>query len=304
MGVRISRRNLLRLISSLPLFSSPGLTFAMNHNFRIRTITAGVSFNPKHGLDDLEHAFRFLSKAKTTYENAGYQVQTIRIATQPVAEYLPDWKSDSSIKKIEEMDGFARENKIALNIGPVITNDNYDDNFASWAAHLIKTTQQTSFSVFAASETNGIHMGGIQSAAEAMLAIAKAKPQGEGNFNFAATAFIPAGTPFFPAGYHQGEPAFGLGLESPRLLQETFAGESNFLQASLKLKQTMESSFLPIQAMAESLSQATERHYLGIDVSPAPGGDASIGGAIEALTGKPFGDMSTLSACAIITTCF
>ena len=41
--------------------------------------------------------------------------------------------------------------------------------------------------------------------------------------------------------------------------------------------------------------------YLGIDTSPAPGLDASIGQAIETLTGAPFGSASTLSACAAIT---
>ena len=41
--------------------------------------------------------------------------------------------------------------------------------------------------------------------------------------------------------------------------------------------------------------------YLGVDASPAPGLDASIGRAIETLTHKPFGSPSTLTACAAIT---
>ena len=41
--------------------------------------------------------------------------------------------------------------------------------------------------------------------------------------------------------------------------------------------------------------------YDGIDDSPAPGLDASIGQAIETYTGQPFGSPSTLSACALIT---
>ena len=38
-----------------------------------------------------------------------------------------------------------------------------------------------------------------------------------------------------------------------------------------------------------------------MDLSPAPGLDASIGEAIETLTGAPFGNSSTLAACALIT---
>ena len=41
--------------------------------------------------------------------------------------------------------------------------------------------------------------------------------------------------------------------------------------------------------------------YLGIDPSPAPGKDRSIGAGIEALTQVPFGGASTLDACAALT---
>jgi Uncharacterised ACR (DUF711) len=39
----------------------------------------------------------------------------------------------------------------------------------------------------------------------------------------------------------------------------------------------------------------------GIDASPAPGLDASIGQAIESYSKQPFGGPATLSACALIT---
>ncbi len=38
-----------------------------------------------------------------------------------------------------------------------------------------------------------------------------------------------------------------------------------------------------------------------MDASPAPGLDASIGEVVEGLSGVPFGDPSTLSACALLT---
>jgi len=49
------------------------------------------------------------------------------------------------------------------------------------------------------------------------------------------------------------------------------------------------------------LAKQQGRRYLGIDLSPAPGPDASIGAAIEQLTGVPFGAPSTLAGCAVIT---
>ena len=56
-----------------------------------------------------------------------------------------------------------------------------------------------------------------------------------------------------------------------------------------------------MQTLAEELSRETGWSYLGIDTSPAPGLDSSIGQVIEALADAPFGSPSTLAACATIT---
>ena len=63
----------------------------------------------------------------------------------------------------------------------------------------------------------------------------------------------------------------------------------------------METALAPVQLQAEAISRRTGRTYLGIDTSPAPGPDVSIGEVIETLTGVPFGSPSTLRACANIT---
>jgi uncharacterized protein (UPF0210 family) len=49
------------------------------------------------------------------------------------------------------------------------------------------------------------------------------------------------------------------------------------------------------------ISKILNWQYDGIDASPAPGLDASIGQAIETYSKQPFGSPSTLSACALIS---
>ena len=49
------------------------------------------------------------------------------------------------------------------------------------------------------------------------------------------------------------------------------------------------------------MARAEGVQYGGIDSSPAPLGDDSIGAAIEALSGAPFGEAGTLQACALVT---
>ena len=56
-----------------------------------------------------------------------------------------------------------------------------------------------------------------------------------------------------------------------------------------------------MEAVGTAIAGAERLAYGGIDTSPAPIGDDSIGAAIETLTGVPFGEAGTLRACAMLT---
>ena len=94
---------------------------------------------------------------------------------------------------------------------------------------------------------------------------------------------------------------FSIGLESADLLQQTFSKTNSIDDASRQLKMNMEAALKPIERQAALIAQTAMRPYLGIDTSPAPNLDVSIGRAIETLSGVPFGSPSTLAACAAIT---
>jgi len=270
-------------------------------NFRIRTITAGVHLQHPARLAPAETAVSFLRKARAVFKAEGYEVQTLRIATQPLSEYLPEWIGPASIQTIKVLDQFAVDNDIACSIGPVITSDQYHEEFTSWAAELIQQTSNISFTCRVASAEHGVHHQTARTVAETIQAIAGASPGGEGNFRFAATAFAPSGTPFFPAAWFEQGDSFSIGLESPNLLTDSFQGTADLQQAKQRLKTNMETALGPVAGLGRELARQAHWHYLGIDVSPAPGLDASIGQAIETLTKAPFGSPSTLAGCAAIT---
>ncbi|MFN2577472.1 MAG: DUF711 family protein [Pyrinomonadaceae bacterium] len=272
-----------------------------SHRFRIRTITAGV--NLKHTLDlaTVQSAIEFLETAKKKFEADGYEIQTLRIATQPLPEYLNGKSRASALADLRVIDGMVSQRNVLFSVGPVITDDRYDPDFASWAAELVKQTKNINFSVSVASSERGIHRQTARTAAAAIVAIGKSSPGGEGNFRFTAAANCLAGTPFFPVAFHQGAPAFSIGLETPGLLQEAFEQSSNVDEAKTKLKILLESELSPVEKLALEIARDNHREYRGIDVSPAPGKDQSIGAAVEALTRLPFGSASTLAACAAIT---
>jgi uncharacterized protein (UPF0210 family) len=146
-----------------------------------------------------------------------------------------------------------------------------------------------------------VHRQSCRSAAEITHALATATPGGVANFRHAAAANIPAGTPFFPAGYHEGEASLAIGVESAGLVQSAIAGARNADEAEQQLRLALNSSLAAVEKLGADFSASERVRYLGIDPSPAPGLDRSIGAAIESFTGLPFGSASTLTACAAIT---
>jgi uncharacterized protein (UPF0210 family) len=274
---------------------------ARSHRFKIRTITAGVNLKNTSDLITVESAIGFLQKAKKKFEDEGYEIQTLRIATQPLPEYLNGKSRREALADLRKIDEVISAKGVILSIGPVITDDRHDPEFAVWATQLVRETKNINFSVTVASPERGIHRQTALTAAEAIVAISKSSPGGEGNFRFTAAANCLAGTPFFPVAYHRGPESFSIGLESPGLLQEAFEQSKDIEEAKAKLKTLLESELGPVEKLALGIAQNEHRQYGGIDTSPAPSKEASIGAAIEALTRVPFGSASTLAACAAIT---
>lgn len=296
-----TRRDVLSLIAGAPLLLGAATLPSPPPLFRVRAITSGVTLQNGSDLQSVERALAFLTRARGALTDAGYEVQTVRVATQPLPRYLPEYTGATALRDIQALDRLTSEQQASFSIGPVLLADHASPAFAPWATELVGTTSNTSFSAFVASRAGGVHLQTARAAAEAISAIAESTPGGEGNFRFAATAFCPPGTPFFPAAYHEGERAFAIGLETPRLLTAAFTGARDFAAAQASLRTRLEEALRPIAALAERVARETGWRYLGIDTSPAPGLDAGIGEAIETLTGVPFGEPPTLAACAAIT---
>jgi hypothetical protein len=205
-----------------------------------------------------------------------------------------------SIDFLKKFDRIAQKENIAFSIGQVLPPDMYRNDISKWAVNLIHQTETISFSLPISSTERGVMFNSIKAAAEITVAIANNSKGGEGNFRFTASANCPDGIPFFPAAYHEGVNSFAIGIEYPNVLKEVFKN-SDWGNAKQNLKEQLERSFLPIERLANQVSNISGWAYDGIDTSPAPGLDASIGEAIETLTKQPFGESSTLSACALIT---
>ena len=268
---------------------------------RIRTITAGRHLPDLQETAVLEEDVAFLAAARDEFTDSGLEVQTVRIATQPLVNGADPAHLSDALRALQRIDSLVSEAGALVAIGPVACEGTTAETLSGWAAALMRTTSNLSFSISVASPEGGIHRPALPIVAEVMLKLSSVMAGGEANFRFAAAANIPPGTPFFPVAVHAGEPAFSLGLESARLVELAFDGASDPRTAATRLEQILNERVEPLVARAAALARRHSRRFVGIDLSPAPGLDASIALGIEKLTGVPFGSPSTLGACATIT---
>jgi uncharacterized protein (UPF0210 family) len=271
------------------------------HPLRVRTITAGVELASVQDLAAVERALARVTRARKRVEEAGYEVQTVRVATNPIIAPLDDAQRASALPALEKIDAAAAAAGAVLSIGPILTADRFAPELGQWGAELAKRAKRISFSVSVTSAERGLQRGAVRTAAQVIADLARVDASGVANFRFAAAAGIPAGTPFFPVAHHQGPDSLALGLEAAGLVESSFAGATDAEDAERRLRDTLDSELQRIERLGEQLAADEDVHFLGIDPSPAPGMDRSIGAAIERLTRVPFGQASTLQACAVIT---
>lgn len=314
--LNISRRDALSILAGAAIGSgaiSGGAIAADSHsssaansssaakNFRVRTLTAGTPITGFADTHTVEAALDFLGLARRRFEEAGYLVQTIRVALNPLLVGATAAARADALPKLVALDALAASHGAVISIGPVFSVGDVDETIGAWALQLARATKVLSFSGSVASTVHGLHRDAVVMAAQVISALTDAGGGGIANFRFAAAACVPAGTPFFPVAYHEGAPSLAVGLESPGLAREAFTGAGDPTEASERLRVLLDTELRPVEKLAQVVAEQGKRHYLGIDTSPAPGRDSSIGLALETLTGQPFGSASTLQACAAVT---
>jgi uncharacterized protein (UPF0210 family) len=302
-----SRRDVISILGAAALSSTRVIDFASaktgaeTNALRVRTITAGVELSAALELDRVEKALGFLDRAKESFSAAGYEVQTIRVATNPVIAGMDESTRERALRRLAEIDQLVASHGAIFNIGPILTANRANDDLVEWSRELVRTTRTISFSTVIASPDGGVQAKVAATTAKIMVALCRALPDGLANFRFAAAANIPAGTPFFPVAWHQGAESVAIGMEAASVVERAFASLTSGADPTEHLRAVLNEAFLPVERLAQEIAQREGRQYLGIDTSPAPAKDRSIAAAIEALTRTPFGESGTLEACSAIT---
>jgi hypothetical protein len=298
---RIALLAILGLSALAPAHAAPHPIYSGKP--KVRAITAFVRLDAKNYQHQLAEALTVLHKAQAEFKSQGYEVETIRFTTQPLADLTAGLSEDQALAFLGQLDQLTVNENVRGNIGPAMLHDS--DNPATM--HLLERALSTLPHLDASAviaDQDGIHWKTIARTSELVQYVAAHSPHAQGTFNFTATAMLKPYGPFFPGSWHNGPGGqFSIGFEGANVVRDVFAkdkGNPDAAIADLTAALTIHAKVA--DSIGNKIADATHWTYMGVDPTPAPMGDVSIGTAIEAFTGARFGSSGTLTASRIITT--
>ena len=207
---------------------------------------------------------------------------------------------DEALALIRSLSQRARKDRIALNIGAAMLND--DDDTGPLALLPLMLAENLANASIVVADEKGIHWRAVREAARVVHEVAATSPNGNGNFNFAATAMMKPYGPYFPGSWHNGPGRhFAIAMETANVVNRVFARYHDPVEAQAQLSAELARHTQEAEAVAMKIAAATGWTYEGIDATPAPGADHSIASAFEAFLGAPIGSPGSMTAAGIIT---
>jgi len=134
---------------------------------KIRAITAFINLDRAQYKEQVADALKMLRRAQTILESRGYQVQTIRIATQPFPEYTAGLTTEQAVAFFKQYDALAAKEKFAASIGPAMVNAGDSDSQANLLVEILSNTKILNASLVVAGE-DGVRWNAVGAAARVM----------------------------------------------------------------------------------------------------------------------------------------
>jgi hypothetical protein len=291
------------LALSSHLVAQTGSTPTVSSNPKVRAITGFVRMDRGTYQKQIAEALIVLRKAKAEFESAGYEVESLRLTTQPLAELVSGLPEDQALAFLTQLDQLSVKEDFLPNVGPAMVHDSDDQATMHLLERVLSTLPNIEASTIIADET-GIHWKTIRRTAELVKYVSEHSPRSQGTFNFTATAMLKPLSPFFPGSYHTGAgKQFAIGFEGANVVRDVFLKDKGDVDSAIAdLTAALTRHATIAETVGNKVAAETGWNYVGVDPTPAPLGDVSIAAAIEGFTGARFGSSGTLTAARIITT--
>ena len=270
---------------------------------KVRAITAFVRLNPTTYVQQISDALAVLRDVQSQFSKEGYETETLRIVTQPLAELVQEQPESQALAYLKNLDDLGDKENFIPNIGPAMMSDIDDPRIMKLLEKALLTLPHIQSSTIIAGD-DGIHWKIIHQTAALVHALAEQSPNSQANFSFTATAMLKPYGPFYPGAYHTGTgKQFSIGFEGANVVQEVFARtRGDFSRSVEELTQQLTVHARVAARIGQRVAAASGWQFMGVDPTPAPMGDVSIGAAIESYTGAKFGSSGTMTAALAITT--
>lgn len=290
----------LFLSLSLGAQKNPRQSFSVKP--KVRAITGFVRLDRAGWEKQIAEALVVLRKAQKEFESAGYEVESVRITTQPLGELIAGLSEDDAVALLKRLDDLSAKENFLPNVGPGMMQDSDDPAPMRVLERVLSTLPNVEASSIIADDS-GIHWKTIRRTAELVKFVSEHSVHAQGTFNFTATAMLKPLGPFFPGSYHTGAGRqFAIGFEGAGVVAEVFARDKGDADvATTDLTAALTKHARVADGVGNRIAAQTGWEFVGVDPTPAPLGDVSIATAIENFTGAKFGSSGTLTAARIIT---
>jgi uncharacterized protein len=270
---------------------------------KVRAITGFVRLDRATYAQQIAEALSVIRAAKSEFEKQGYEIETLRIVTQPLAELVSGQSDAEALRFLKAFDDLSVKEKFLPSVGPAMMRDSDDPKTMHLLAQVLSTLPNINSNAIMAAD-DGIHWKVIRETAALVRYVTDHSVHSQGNFNFAGTAMLKPLGPFYPGTYHTGAgKQFSLGFEGANVVKEVFMRtHGNFDASVAELTKQLTVHSKVGEAIGEKVAASSGWAFMGVDPTPAPLGDVSIGAAMEAYTGAKFGSSGTMTAALIITT--
>jgi uncharacterized protein (UPF0210 family) len=270
---------------------------------KVRAITAFVRLDPATLDRQIADALTVLRNAKADFARRGYQTETIRIVTQPLGELVGGQSDDDALRLLKTLDDLSAKEGFIPSVGAAMMRDTDDPRTMHLLATALSTLPNIQANSIIAAE-DGIHWQVIRESAALVHYLTDHAAPSHGNFNFTATAMVQPYGPFYPGAYHSGAGRrFSIGFESANVVQEVFTRtHGDFTGSVAELTRQLTIHARVAASVGARVAATSGWTFMGVDPTPAPLGEVSVGAAIETYTGAKFGSSGTMTAALIITT--
>ena len=248
-------------------------------------------------------------RAGDEFTAGGYAVQTVRLSTRPVFGDMAAESPGRIVRYTSELCGWLGQAGIGYcSLGPApASSPDFPVKRIDFIPDMLIGAEAVSCSVQLATSHDGVRGDAAEPVARTIRRLACGTPKGLGNFRFAALACVGPGGPFFPAAYHDGPASLTVGLQGASVVARAVRGgpggddtASDPSWVTERVRRSLVAAVQPVVALGRRAARRNGLRFGGVDLSPAPAGDDSIGAAIEEVAG-PFGGFGTLAAIGAIT---